>query len=41
MLATLVAGLLRAYSPMYLTYFAIALAVPSLIVSLFSKKTLG
>ena len=42
MIATSVAGLLLGiYSPMVLTYLAIALAVPGMIISIFAKKTLG
>jgi predicted MFS family arabinose efflux permease len=42
MIATSVAGLLLGiYSPMVLTYLAIALAIPGMIISFFSKKTLG
>ncbi|MBK6475612.1 MAG: MFS transporter [Flavobacteriales bacterium] len=42
MLATSVAGLLLGiYSPMSLIYFAIALAIPGLLISFFAKKTLG
>lgn len=42
MIATSVAGLLLGvYSPMSLIYFAIALAIPGMIISVFSKKTLG
>jgi predicted MFS family arabinose efflux permease len=42
MLATSGAGLLLgAYSPMALTYMAIALAMPGMLISLFAKKTLG
>ena len=42
MLATLVAGLLLGrYSAMSLSYFAIVLAIPGMIFSLFAKKTLG
>ena len=42
MIATSVAGLLLgAYSPLVLTYLAIALAVPGMIISLFAKRTLG
>lgn len=42
MIATSVAGLLLGiYSPMVLTYLAIALAIPGMIISFFAKKTLG
>jgi predicted MFS family arabinose efflux permease len=42
MIATSVAGLLLgAYSAMVLTYLAIALAVPGMIISIFAKRTLG
>ena len=42
MIATSVAGLLLGvYSPMVLTYLAIAFAVPGLIISIFAKRTLG
>ncbi|MGB3344799.1 MAG: MFS transporter [Aequorivita sp.] len=42
MIATSVAGLLLGiYSPMSLIYFAIALAIPGMIISFFSKKTLS
>ncbi|TXE05502.1 MFS transporter [Gelidibacter salicanalis] len=42
MIATSVAGLLLGnYSPMGLVYFAIALAVPGMIISFFAKKALG
>jgi predicted MFS family arabinose efflux permease len=42
MIATSGAGLLLgAYSPMGLTYLAIALAIPGMIISFFAKKTLG
>ncbi|MHC2991288.1 MFS transporter [Pontibacter sp. HJ8] len=42
MLATSGAGLLLgAYSPMILTYMAIALAIPGMLISFFAKKTLG
>ncbi len=42
MIATSVAGiLLGIYSPMSLVYFAIALAIPGLIISIFAKKSLG
>jgi predicted MFS family arabinose efflux permease len=42
MIGTSVAGLLLVvYSPMVLTYLAIALAIPGMIVSFFAKKTLG
>ncbi|MEO6683579.1 MAG: MFS transporter [Ginsengibacter sp.] len=42
MIAASVAGLLLGvYSPMSLTYFAISLAVPGMIISFFAKKTLG
>ena len=42
MIATSVAGLLLgAYSPIILTYLAIALAVPGMIVSIFAKKALS
>jgi predicted MFS family arabinose efflux permease len=42
MIASSVAGLLLAiYSPMSLIYFAIALAIPGLIISFISKKALG
>jgi predicted MFS family arabinose efflux permease len=42
MIATSVAGLLLGmYSPMVLTYLAIALAVPGMIISIFAKRTLG
>lgn len=42
MLATSGAGLLLGiYSPMVLTYLAIALAVPGMIISFLAKKTLG
>ena len=42
MIASTVAGLLLGiYSPMSLVYLAIALAIPGMIISYFSKKTLG
>ncbi|MEO5967513.1 MAG: MFS transporter [Ferruginibacter sp.] len=42
MIASSVAGLLLGnYSPMSLVYFAIALAIPGIIISFFSRKTLG
>jgi len=42
MVATSVAGLLLGmYSPMSLPYFAIALAIPGMIISIFAKKTLS
>jgi predicted MFS family arabinose efflux permease len=42
MLATSGAGLLLGiYSPMVLTYMAIALAIPGMIISFFARKTLG
>ncbi|MBJ6118923.1 MFS transporter [Pontibacter sp. BT310] len=42
MLATSGAGLLLgAYSPIALTYMAIALAVPGMLISFFARKTLG
>lgn len=42
MIATSVAGLLLgAYSPMILTYLAIGLAIPGMVISFFAKKTLG
>src|SRR5690606_26924457 len=42
MIATSVAGiLLSIYSPMSLSYFAIALAIPGMIISIFAKKTLS
>lgn len=42
MLATSAAGLLlAAYSPMSLSYFAIALAIPGMIISVLAKKTLS
>lgn len=42
MIATSVAGLLLGvYSPMSLIYFAIALAIPGMIISFFAKKTLS
>jgi predicted MFS family arabinose efflux permease len=42
MVATSIAGLLLgAYSPMSLPYFAIALAIPGMIISIFAKKTLS
>lgn len=42
MLATSAAGLLLAiYSPMVLTYMAIALAIPGMLISFFAIKTLG
>lgn len=42
MIASSVAGLLLGiYSPMSLVYFAIALSIPGMIISYFSKKTLG
>lgn len=42
MIASTVAGsLLGIYSPMSLVYLAIALAIPGMIISYFSKKTLG
>lgn len=42
MIATSVAGLLLGiYSPMSLIYFAMALAIPGIIISYFSKKTLS
>src|SRR5690554_2559306 len=42
MVATTVAGvLLGIYSPMGLIYFAIALSIPGMIISFFSKKSLG
>lgn len=42
MIATTVAGvLLGLYSPMSLIYFAIALAIPGMILSIFAKKSLG
>lgn len=41
MIAASIAGLLLgAYSPMSLSYFAIALAIPGMIISIFAKKTL-
>lgn len=41
MIATSVAGfLLGIYSPMILSYFAVALAIPGMIISIFAKKTL-
>jgi|SRR5690554_4570806 len=42
LIATSIAGLLLVtYSPMSLSYFAIALAVPGMIISIFAKKTLS
>lgn len=42
MIAASAAGLLLGiYSPMSLAYFAIALAVPGMLLSIFAKKTLG
>lgn len=42
MIATAVAGLLLGrYSPISLPYFAIALAIPGMIISIFAKRTLG
>ncbi|MCE7073729.1 hypothetical protein LZG74_25705 [Dyadobacter sp. CY327] len=42
MIATSAAGvLLGSYSPMSLTYFAIILAIPGMIISIFAKKALG
>ncbi len=42
MIASMMAGLLLGiYSPMSLVYLAIALAIPGMIISYFSKKTLG
>ncbi|MCE7070540.1 MFS transporter [Dyadobacter sp. CY327] len=42
MIATSAAGvLLGSYSPMSLTYFAIVLAIPGMIISIFAKKALG
>lgn len=42
MIAASVAGLLLGiYSPMSLTYFAIILAIPGMIISFFAKRTLG
>jgi len=42
MVATSVAGLLLGrYTPLSLPYFAIALAVPGMIISIFAKKTLS
>ena len=41
MIAASIAGLLLGvYSPMSLSYFAIALAIPGMIISIFAKKTL-
>lgn len=41
MIAASIAGLLLGvYSPMSLSYFAIALAIPGLVISIFAKKTL-
>lgn len=42
MIATSVAGLLlEIYSPLSLIYFAIALSIPGMIISIFAKKTLS
>ncbi|MCE7059351.1 MFS transporter [Dyadobacter sp. CY343] len=42
MIATSAAGVLPgSYSPMSLTYFAIILAIPGMIISIFAKKALG